>query len=92
MISAYNPLLYKDYTEILRKYFADEAVVSEDDNLNGMVRVKAELIEILSLYFELRVNAIYDTYPTFEQNVERALDNEWLRFCWYYRKHNEDNP
>lgn len=73
----------KDYTEILRSYIQEAPT---EGDLKGFIKVNQELVDILSLYFELRLNAIYDG------QIEKALENEWLRFCWYYRTHNEANP
>lgn len=94
-ITDYNPKVeiasadhpeYKDYTEILRKYIEG----AED----GLVKVDKTLVKILSLYFELRLNAIYAEIKdnVNEYTIESALENEWLRFCWYNRVYNENNP
>ena len=80
---------YKDYTAILQSYI-DAAPTSGD--MKGLIKVNDELVEILKLYIELRLNAVYDSSSSLDLNIELALDNEWLRFCWYYRKHDKNNP
>ncbi len=74
---------YKDYTDILKGYFEDAPT---DGEYKGLIKVDQQLVDILSLYVELRLNAIWDG------QVEQALENEWLRFCWYNRTYSETNP
>ncbi len=71
---------YKDYTEILREYLA------EANANDGLVKVDQQLVDILTLFFELRVNMLLDNM------CEQALENEWLRFCWYNRVYDVNNP
>lgn len=90
-ITTYNPKVnisnlstdYIDYTEILRQRFAQAPSSGE---YKGLIPVDEELVKILSLFFKLRNNGIYDDV------FEEALPNEWLRFCWYKRVHNATNP
>lgn len=88
----YNPKLdlslldsdkYKDYTEIMRAYI--EAAPTEGE-YKGLIKVNQELVDIISLFFEVRLNSVWD------DTMEAALENEWLRLCWYNRTHNEANP
>lgn len=74
---------YKDCTEILRKYI--ESAPTEGE-YKGLVKVNRELVDILTTFIELRVNGVY------EDKIESALENEWLRFCFYDRTYNENNP
>jgi len=81
---------YKDYTEILKGYI--EAAPTEGE-YKGLIKVNQELVDILSLFFELRINAIYAEIIN-DLNVyaiEDALANEWLRFCWYNRTYDANN-
>ena len=69
---------FADYTAKIKEYIA-----GADD---GLVKVNDELVKILKLFIETRVNR-------FENGeYEEALDNEWLRFCWYYKTHDAQNP
>lgn len=70
---------FKDYTSIMQGYIdgADES---------GLVPVNDEIVEMLTLFIETRahsisVSIVNDT-PT-RIVYEPALENEWLRFCWY---------
>lgn len=74
---------YKDYTDIMKAYI--DAAPTEGEYA-GLIKVDQDLVDIISLYFEVRVNAIWDDV------MEEALENEWLRLCWYNRTHNEANP
>ena len=82
---------YKDYTGILRKYI--EAAPTEGEYA-GLIKVNQELVDILKLYIELRLNGVYAQINNGvnEYEIESALENEWLRFCWYNRTYNEQNP
>ncbi len=99
-ITNYNPKVeiasaehpeYKDYTEVLKTYI--DAAPTEGEYA-GLIKVNQELVDILSLFLEIRVNGIYaeiinnvNVYA-----IEPALENEWLKFCWYNRTYNENNP
>lgn len=76
---------YKDYTEILRQYIEDAPTEGE---YKGLIKVNQELVDILTMYFELRQNSIFNDI----ENKEPALENEWLRFCWYKRVYSQTNP
>ena len=67
---------YKDYTQIMRDYIATAPTTGPDA---GLVKVDAQLVEILTLLIETRVNMMMNG------RGEAAFSNEWLRFCWYYR-------
>ena len=90
-LNSRNPILYQDYTDVLKGYI--DAAPTEGE-LKGMIKVNDELVKILTLYIELRLNMVFTTYVNNEikPNIEPALENEWLRFCWYYRKHDANNP
>ena len=86
---------YKDYTEIMRGYVNSAPT---DGEMKGLIKVNDEIIEIMSLFIELRVNSLnadvenveinedgyITSYDVANLKVEAALDNEWLRFCWYF--------
>ncbi|MDE6411710.1 MAG: redoxin domain-containing protein [Clostridia bacterium] len=74
---------YKDYTSTLQAYI-DAAPTTGD--YAGLIKVDQKIVDILTLFFELRLN------PIFDGKIETALENEWLRFCWYNRTHNANNP
>ena len=74
---------YKDYSEILQKYI-DEAPKSGDKE--GLIPVTQELVDMLTAFVELRSELLYDNI------VEFAKENEWLRFCWHYETHDVDHP
>ena len=71
--------VFKDYTDDFK------ALIATADE-NGLVKVNDELINILSMFIEVRVNNIWNYV------YEKALENEWLRFCWYYKTHDVNNP
>ncbi|MDE7301533.1 MAG: hypothetical protein K2N47_05120, partial [Clostridia bacterium] len=78
---------YTTYTEILRQKFAAAPTSGE---YKGLIKVDEELVKILSLFFELRTEAIY--LVNNQLHIVPALENEWLRFCWYKNTHNAANP
>lgn len=71
--------VFKDYTDDFKAFIA----TADQD---GFVKVNDELINILSMFIEVRVNNIWNYV------YEKALDNEWLKFCWYYRVYDVNNP
>lgn len=73
---------YTDYTEILREYISSAPTAGE---YKGLIKVNQELVDILTLFFELRLNAIMNG------SIEQALENEWLRFCWYNKTYSQPN-
>ncbi|MDE6029320.1 MAG: hypothetical protein K2F90_03260, partial [Clostridiales bacterium] len=73
---------FKDYTQIMKDYIA----AAETGENEGLVKVDDDLIALLNLYIETRVNILMDN------EYEEALDNEWLRLCWYYKTHDANNP
>lgn len=81
--SAINPLRYQDYTETLREYIGNAPTSGKDQ---GLIKVNAELVKILSAFLELRTEAVYDA------KIPPAYANEWLRFCWCYKTHDAGNP
>lgn len=74
---------YVNCTDAIKAYI-DKAPTSGE--YKGFVKVDDKLIGILNLFIELRFN------PVFDEKIEPALENEWLRFCWYKRTYNEANP
>lgn len=82
-ISELDPDKYKDYTAVMKAYI--ESAPTEGEYA-GLIKVNQELVDIITLFFEVRVNAVWDG------KMEAALENEWLRLCWYNRTHNENNP
>ncbi len=73
---------FADYTDTMKAYIA-KAETGEND---GLVKVDDDLVALLKLYIETRVNMLMDN------QYEEALDNEWLRFCWYHKTHDANNP
>lgn len=73
----------KDYTQFLTDYIANPANKGPED---GLVKVNQDIVDLLSLFIELRINGVMDGV------IEAAYDNEWLRFCWYYRTYDETHP
>ena len=99
-VTNYNPKVditsadhpeYTNYTETLKKYIAEAPTEGEHE---GLIRVDETLVKILNLFLELRVNGVYaeiiDGVNVYA--IEPALENEWLKFCWYNRTYNENNP
>ncbi len=76
---------YKDYTAILKGY------IEQSKATDGLVKVNEEIKDMLTLFIETRINAL-NVYDNGTIEYEKALDNEWLRLCWYYRTYNEQNP
>ena len=75
---------FKDYTDIFKTYVA----TAED----GLVKVDADLAALLNLLIETRVNMLIDSDGDRVLEYEEAVENEWLRFCWYNRVHDVNNP
>ncbi|MCM1306015.1 MAG: redoxin domain-containing protein [Bacteroides sp.] len=73
---------YKDYTQILKDYIADPEHQGPED---GLIKVNEQIVKILTLFIEVRVNAMIDG------EGELALENEWLRMCWYYKTYDENH-
>lgn len=76
---------YKDYTDILKGY------IERSKTTDGLVKVNDEIKDILTLLIETRINPL-NVYDDGTIEYEMALDNEWLRLCWYYFTHNAQNP
>lgn len=91
-LSTFDADIYKDYTEIMKNYI-DSAPTSGE--YKGLIKVNQEIIDILSLYIELRVNGIWATKVEGDQITEwssdPALYNEWLRFCWYHKTYKAED-
>ncbi|MCH5161791.1 MAG: TlpA family protein disulfide reductase, partial [Clostridiales bacterium] len=85
-LTQYGPKdrVFKDYTDIMKGY-----VASAED---GLVKVDEPLMKILQLLIEVRMNDVSFDAETSVVEYEAALYNEWLRFCWYYKTHNAQNP
>lgn len=73
---------FADYTDTMKAYIAK----AETGENAGLVKVDDDLVALLNLYIETRVNMLMDN------QYEEALENEWLRFCWYYKTHDAQNP
>ncbi|MDE6200582.1 MAG: redoxin domain-containing protein [Clostridiales bacterium] len=73
---------FKDYTQIMKDYIA----AAETGENAGLVKVDDDLVALLNLYIETRVNILMDN------EYDEALENEWLRLCWYYKTHDAQNP
>ena len=76
-----------DYTDIMKEYIAKAETTGKNA---GLVKVDDRLVKILKLFIEVRINMLNVTDKGIE--YEEALDNEWLRLCWYYNTHNANNP
>ncbi len=74
--------LYKDYTARVKELVASAPAEGE---LKGLIKVTDEIVTILKLYIETRNNMAMDGV------YEPVLDNEWLRFCWYFRTYDAKN-
>lgn len=66
---------YKDYTATVKGW-----IESAKSN-GGLLKVNQEVVDVLKLFIEMRINAVYLSGSKYE--IEPVLDNEWLRFCWY---------
>lgn len=86
-ISDLNPL-YKDYTGRMREIVAN-APTSGDEA--GFVRVDDEIKQIIELFSLLRNSSInyHKDLNAFE--FDELLEDEWLRYCWYYRLYDQNN-
>ncbi len=73
---------YKDYTDIVKSYIASAPTSGEYE---GLVKVDQQLVDILKLYIEMRVNMLMDG------EIDSVMENEWLRFCWYNRTYDANN-
>ncbi|MDE7373424.1 MAG: redoxin domain-containing protein, partial [Clostridia bacterium] len=73
---------YKDYTQYLKDYIANEDNQGPE---NGLIKVDQSIVDILSMFFEIRINQLYNGQG------KAALPNEWLRLCWYYRTYDANN-
>ncbi len=78
---------FKDYTARLKQIIADEA--EKTGETRGMVKVNDEIKEILDLFTQLRVNMVM--YENDTLIFEEVTENEWLRYCWYYRQYDANN-
>ena len=65
---------YKDYTERLKQIIATAPTSGEYE---GLIKVDQEIVDILTLFVETRLNMMVDG------KTDPVLENEWLRFCWY---------
>lgn len=75
---------YIDYTEKMRNYC--EQALANTGREEGFVKANDELVKILTLYHCLRADSIYDGV------MPKVIENEWLRFCWYYKTVDADHP
>ena len=50
-----------------------------------MIKVDQEVVDVLMLYIEMRVNMVLNGA------TDSLLENEWLRFCWYTRIYDANN-
>ena len=82
-LSAEKSAKYKDYTAILKSYI-DSAPTTGDKA--GLIKVDQTIVDMFTAFIELRINSIYDNV------VELAIENEWLRFCWCYNTHDATHP
>lgn len=76
---------YKDYTDIIKGY------IDQSKSTDGLVKVNDEIKDMLILFIETRINPL-NVYDNGIIEYDKALDNEWLRLCWYYNTHNANNP
>lgn len=76
---------YKDYTDIIKGY------IEQSKATDGLVKVNDEIKDMLTLFIETRINPL-DVYDNGIIQYDKALDNEWLRLCWYYYTHDANNP
>ncbi|MBD5131245.1 MAG: redoxin domain-containing protein [Clostridiales bacterium] len=70
---------YKDYTADIKAYV--DAAEAND----GLVKVDDKLVKILTLFIETRINTTFYEDGNGGYTGEKALENEWLRLCWYYK-------
>lgn len=87
---------FKDYTQILQGY-VDQALANTGE-LYGLVKVDKQLADILKMFIQLRVNGVWaEVVPNGESitieryEIEEANENEWLRFCWYFKEYKAVN-
>jgi hypothetical protein len=78
-------LEYKDYTDIMKGYI-------QKADKDGFVKVDEQLMKILQLFIESRNTMTIFDEDTNTVDYDRALENEWLRFCWYYKEFSATNP
>lgn len=82
---------FVDYTQQMKKY-VDEAMSNTGD-MRGLIKVNEELATIINMFVTLRVNGVWAEVEVASANevtinelkFDSALQNEWLRFCWYYK-------
>lgn len=76
---------YKDYTDIMLEYINS---APKDGEYKGLIKVDQQLVDILSMFIELRVNGVWieemNNNTITKWAVDPARENEWLRFCWYF--------
>lgn len=75
---------YKDYTNRMKDIIQQGLNNTGDEE--GLVKVNQEIVDILLLFIEMRVNSYENG------KYEQAKENEWLRFCWYNKVYNAQNP
>ena len=73
---------YKDYTDVVKRWIASAPTEGEHA---GMIKVDQEVVDVLMLYIEMRVNMVLNGA------TDSLLENEWLRFCWYTRIYDANN-
>lgn len=78
--------VYKDYTARLKEISAS---APKTGDTRGMVKVNDEIKQLLDLFTKLRVNSTY--YQNEQLIFESVTDNEWLRYCWYFRQYDVNN-
>lgn len=79
---------YVDSTARMKEIIASAPASGEEA---GFVRVDQELADILKLLIEMRLNSMYVDDKGEIVEFDEVQDNEWLRFCWYYRLYDENN-
>lgn len=79
-----NAADYIDYTDIMQAYC--EKALSNTGKEEGFLKATDELVKILTMYHFLRTDSIVNGVKPY------VIENEWLRFCWYYRTVDAENP
>lgn len=81
---------YKDCTDIVKGWIENQVTEGE---YAGMIPVTQEVVDVMMTFIEMRVNSMTLKQDTGEiDDFDRVHANEWLRFCWYTRIYNAQNP
>lgn len=75
---------YIDYTKKMQEY-CDLALANTGDK-EGLIKADDELVKILTLFHRLRTDSIINGV------IPAALENEWLRFCYYDKTVDANHP